>query len=415
MVNKCHEDQLHNRTNRLTEEQRPFNPKNKELTEEDVVNIFSKLGLKVSFKLDMKTLQTAFVHSSYQCRMNDDEEKANMYCPNGTMRLRKESYEKLEWLGDSVLEYVSRVHCYLNSSKETYNELILQKIGLVNGKFCAEMSDFLGLGNLAAVSIQHEEKYPNRSGLGLRKDLFESLIGAIWMLSSGEDRRVEDVERFILSVFEKTGNSLGEMRRSAVQNSIEDEDVLKLLMIEKGDKSKEKLLFLGETVFSFSTSLYIYRRYSTRVGEDYLSNMRVKMTNASFCEKLLVYTGLEGPCKETFGEKGASAWKLVLGKIWILKDFDLNFVYEYIKKVLETHGNIQQLGKSFTNPKEELARVFKTKFSNDGVIYETTPDEFDRFTSIVKSRTYGVVHGKGKGTTRKTSEYSAAIDALETL
>ena len=85
----------------------PFNPSNKLIQSNDIINIMKKLNIN-DFKINNLSLyQTAFVHKSY-CHMVDYEEYTN---DNNDLELQNISYETMEFLGDSILS--SSVSSYL--------------------------------------------------------------------------------------------------------------------------------------------------------------------------------------------------------------------------------------------------------------------------------------------------------------
>ena len=77
----------------------PYNKNNFLIKETDIINIMKLFGIH-DFKVnDIKLYQTSFIHKSY-CPMKDYEEYTN---DDNSLPLQKESYEKMEFLGDSIL------------------------------------------------------------------------------------------------------------------------------------------------------------------------------------------------------------------------------------------------------------------------------------------------------------------------
>jgi ribonuclease III len=119
--------------------------------------------LKVTFR-DQNLLKLAFVHRSY---LNED-------------RKTRVSNERLEFLGDAVLSFLTS-H-YLYETYPQYPEGILTNIrsGLVKTKTLAECSQKLELGQLLFLS-RGEEDSGGRHNQSLLADCFEALLGAMFL------------------------------------------------------------------------------------------------------------------------------------------------------------------------------------------------------------------------------------------
>ena len=76
----------------------PYNSSNCYIQASDVLNVMKSLGLSCKIN-DLSVYQKAFVHKSYT-ELKDYEEYENT---QGCIPLFKESYETMEFLGDSLL------------------------------------------------------------------------------------------------------------------------------------------------------------------------------------------------------------------------------------------------------------------------------------------------------------------------
>ena len=86
----------------------PYNSNNFLISFDDVMNIM-KQNIHNDFKINnLSFYQTAFIHKSY-CFMKDYEEYQNDI---QALDLQKESYEKMEFLGDSLLNSVISQYLY---------------------------------------------------------------------------------------------------------------------------------------------------------------------------------------------------------------------------------------------------------------------------------------------------------------
>lgn len=137
----------------------------------DVEAIERIIGYK--FKNEMFLLE-AFTHSSYA---NEN---------------RVKPYERLEFLGDSILGYYVARYLYTNYPKANEGFLTKAKAHIVSGKTLAQTVEKLGLigyMRTSGGSSEHEVQSSDKT----KEDLFESIIGAI-ACDSGD---IEECWKFI--------------------------------------------------------------------------------------------------------------------------------------------------------------------------------------------------------------------------
>ncbi|MDX9971125.1 MAG: ribonuclease III [Candidatus Gracilibacteria bacterium] len=132
-----------------------------------------KLGLK--FK-DENTLKSAFIHKSFINEHKDFGLSHN---------------ERLEFLGDAVLELVSTRHLYEKYPDQDEGKMTAFRSALVQGKHLAEVSRELNLGKYLLLS-HGEEKSGGREKNYILANLLEALIGSIYL-----DLGYEYAEKFI--------------------------------------------------------------------------------------------------------------------------------------------------------------------------------------------------------------------------
>jgi len=127
---------------------------------------FSKLEkeLNISFK-NKDLLIQAFCHRSYL------NENPNFYL---------EHNERLEFLGDAVLELVVTEYLYKNYPQKAEGELTNWRAALVNAKMLSEMARELGLNDFLLLS-RGEAKELGKARQYILANTFESLIGALYL------------------------------------------------------------------------------------------------------------------------------------------------------------------------------------------------------------------------------------------
>lgn len=129
-------------------------------------------NIGITFK-DASLLKAAFIHRSY---LNEE-------------RTTKESNERLEFLGDSILSFLTSD--YLYKTYPEYPEGILTNIrsSLVKTKSLADIAITLELGDILFLS-RGEEDSGGRKNPSLLADTFEALLGAIYLDQGIEVARI---------------------------------------------------------------------------------------------------------------------------------------------------------------------------------------------------------------------------------
>lgn len=136
-----------------------------------------KLGLK--FK-EWHLLRNAFVHRSYLNEHKSSKMKNN---------------ERLEFLGDAVLELVVTEHLYSNYPNPE-GELTNWRSALVKGKMLAKIAKELNLGEYLYLS-HGEENSGGRDKDYLLANTFEAVIGVVY-LELGYEKVRKFIEKFLL-------------------------------------------------------------------------------------------------------------------------------------------------------------------------------------------------------------------------
>ena len=137
-------------------------------------------NLRVKFN-DPSLLESVFVHSSYVNEALDDDSL--------------ESNERLEFLGDAVVEAVISDMLYRRFPGFDEGALTKLRASLVNKKVLAEMAEELAIGRLLLLG-KGEQKDGGRENPSILSDTFEALIAAIFI-----DGGFSSVEGFIGEVF----------------------------------------------------------------------------------------------------------------------------------------------------------------------------------------------------------------------
>ena len=138
---------------------------------------FSPLEKKLGLKFKNKDLLIqAFCHRSYL------NEKPDFYLTNN---------ERLEFLGDAVLELVVTEDIYQNYPEKPEGELTNWRAALVNSKFLGKLARDLDFNDFLLLS-KGEAKELGKARLYILANTFEALIGAVYL-----DRGYKICQEFI--------------------------------------------------------------------------------------------------------------------------------------------------------------------------------------------------------------------------
>ena len=160
----------------------PYNTENVEITEAAVQAILSKFGLPPRIH-NFELYRRAFIHRSYVKRPELENELLNVKLadkPSGCLKLSTKSNERLEFLGDGVLELVVKYYLYRRFPKEDEGFMTEKKIALVKNEHIGKLSLALGLNKWFVIS-RHAEERNTRTNLKKLGCLFEAFIGAIFL------------------------------------------------------------------------------------------------------------------------------------------------------------------------------------------------------------------------------------------
>ena len=134
---------------------------------------------------DFALLKTAMMHSSYTNERHLEKYRCN---------------ERLEFLGDAVLELVSSEFLFRESPKVSVGELTKTRASMVCESSLALCARDIGLGDYLLLG-KGEEATGGRKRDSITSDAMEALIGAIY-LDGGFTSAKEFIHRFVLTDLE---------------------------------------------------------------------------------------------------------------------------------------------------------------------------------------------------------------------
>jgi ribonuclease III len=188
---------IHNKTKEITEELSPFNNTNIILKDSDLNTFFKNHNIDYQYK-NINLFRNAFVHKSYCCMKNSSFTTSNIKCPEDCLPLQEMPYERLEFLGDSILGYIIAKYMYIRYPDQPEGFLSKMRTKIVNGKMLGFLSYKIGFSKFAIISKQIED-INGRSNYKIMEDIFESFIGALYIDSND----INIVEQWIINIIEK--------------------------------------------------------------------------------------------------------------------------------------------------------------------------------------------------------------------
>ena len=160
----------------------PFNPLNRQINARQVQNILSSYGLPSRLH-NLELYKRAFIHRSYTRRPVIENEAANITIvprPDDCLPLRTKSNERLEFLGDGVLELITKYYLYRRFPKADEGFMTEKKIALVRNEHIGKLAYEMGLHRWLVIS-RHAEEKKTRTNLKKLGCLFEAFIGALFL------------------------------------------------------------------------------------------------------------------------------------------------------------------------------------------------------------------------------------------
>lgn len=277
----------------------PYNPLNTEIRLNEVQSILTRYGIPPKV-FNMELYRRAFIHRSYTKRPQFENLQQNITIvekPADCLPLSSKSNERLEFLGDGVLECVTKYYLYRRFPKENEGFMTEKKIAIVKNEAIGKIALEMGLHKWLIISRNAEEK-KIRTNLKKLGCLFESFIGALFLDFNKIPVHDEDgwfsslfvtgpgfqmAQKFIEAVFEKHIDWI-----ALIQNDDNYKNILQVKIqkefkvtphylemqhdVEEGYKMGV-FLCIGQPIYNFkpSDAIHINTLNNFKAVQDYLS------------------------------------------------------------------------------------------------------------------------------------------------
>ena len=240
----------------------PYNPLNKEISQREVELFLKKYGINTKI-FNFNLYRRAFIHKSYTKRPFLENEQNNITIeerPADCLPLKTKSNERLEFLGDGVLELITKYYLYRRFPKANEGFMTEKKIALVKNEAIGKLAYDMGLNKWYIMSQNAEEK-KTRTNLKKLGCLFEAFLGALFLDFNKID--IKDDDKWFKQLF-VTGPGF-QMAQIFVERVFE-EHVNWMELLQKDDNYKNILQVKIQKIFKTTP---IYKEISEESEEGY--------------------------------------------------------------------------------------------------------------------------------------------------
>jgi dsRNA-specific ribonuclease len=239
----------------------PFNSLNVEITLSDVQSILTKYGIP-GIVNNLELYKRAFVHCSYTKRSHIENASQNITIaeqPSDCLPLKTKSNERLEFLGDGLLELVTKYYLYRRFPKENEGFMTEKKIAIVKNEAIGKIAHEMRLYKWLILS-KHAEEKKIRTNLKKLGCLFESFLGALFL--DFNKIQVKDEEGWFTNIF-VTGPGF-QMVQKFIENIFE-KHIDWIALIQNDDNYKNILQVKIQKEFKI-TPHYLEMEHDTDYG-----------------------------------------------------------------------------------------------------------------------------------------------------
>lgn len=186
-----------------------LNENNVYITESYVEELLKSNGINHKVSPDaLKIYQQAMVHKSYlvideitEKKLKNNSDIKPISDPSLAIPLQTESYERLEFLGDSVIHLVFAGYLYKRYPNQAEGFMTRLRTKLESGETLSQISIAIGLNKYIWISQLIENNNARTTYHSMLEDSFESFIGALYL-----DVGFHNVNKFMISLIEKRIN-----------------------------------------------------------------------------------------------------------------------------------------------------------------------------------------------------------------
>jgi len=227
------------------------NIKNKIASKEIIESIINKYtGDEVVYINNIKKFQKAFIHKSF-CIVDPENSDSDNYC---SIELNQEflsSNERLEFLGDKVIDLITTEFLFDKFPEKDEGFLTKLKSRLVKKQSLAYLSEKLGFQKMIMIS-SHVERISGRENPRFSEDLFESFMGILY---KDQKSNLNICKKFLLGVY----NEFIDLNELIENNDNYKDSLLRYFHSKSWGHPKYKMIYYTGNVYNreFTVILYV--------------------------------------------------------------------------------------------------------------------------------------------------------------
>jgi len=239
----------------------PYNLLNREITVNEVQILLNRYGVNYDIS-NIQLFQRAFIHRSYIKKPLLENEIACIKIadkPSNCVSLKTKSNERLEFIGDGVLECITKYYLYKRFPKADEGFMTEKKIALVKNEHIGKLAYEMKLHKWFIIS-KHAEDKNIRTNLKKLGCLFEAFLGALFL--DVNKLEIKDDDKWFNNIF-VTGPGF-QMAQIFLENIFE-KHVDWVQLINTDDNYKNKLQVLIQKEFK-TTPHYLEINHNIEIG-----------------------------------------------------------------------------------------------------------------------------------------------------
>lgn len=172
---------------------------NKLINKITIENIINKYMGDTPISINnIKKFQKAFVHKSF-CIIDSDNSDSDNYCAMELDNNYTSSNERLEFLGDKVIDLITTEFLFDKYPNKNEGFLTKLKSRLVKKESLSFLGEKLGFKSLLLLS-SHIERISGRNNSRFLEDIFESFIGILY---KDQKSNLKVCKKFLLGVYDE--------------------------------------------------------------------------------------------------------------------------------------------------------------------------------------------------------------------
>lgn len=184
-----------------------LNEKNRYITKKYVKNLLEYYNINYNIK-SLERFQHAMTHVSYLKRDFSNDKIVKMIKeknlepirdPNLAIPLQDESYERLEYLGDSIIHAILAEYLFNRYPDKDEGFLTKLRTKIENGQTLAQLAKQLGLHEYVLIARNIEQIGGREKNTHIFEDTFEAFLGALY-IDSGNDYNL--CKKFVIKIIE---------------------------------------------------------------------------------------------------------------------------------------------------------------------------------------------------------------------